>query len=683
MNDARRVHGRELSALNKFSLNVIRIGNEEELFWHVAKNVVGQMGFDDCVIYRVDENGKTLNQVAAIGAKNPRDRKIENALVISIGNGITGSVADTGKPRIVSDLSVEPDYIPDLDPARSEICVPIMCQGAIAGVIDCEDPEENKFNTFHLDVLTTVAAMVGAKLETMQKTALVEDQNRTLKANEVRLREALRVAKLGSWDVDGTGHLFWSPEVFEMFDVYPEDFDGTSASFYRVVHPGDREMVREKTEYAWDNLERYECVHRVVKRCGEVITVRESADVVKGPNGQTVRLIGTVQDITEQTRADELLRRAQRLKAIGQLTGGVAHDFNNLLAVIQAGAEFLKITPDHDAAMVQSILDATKRGADLTHRLLAYARQQSLSPKSLDLVELVGGMRDLLERTLGATIDISVTTSPGLWNVRADPSQLQDAILNLALNARDVMPNGGSLTIACSNTRHEKTQPNTGVGAETGEYVEIAVTDTGMGMSEEVKSNAFEPFYTTKDVGEGSGLGLSMILGFAEQTGGSADIESKVGIGTTVRLLLPKDSRRSDVRTDREEQTPMGKGEIVLLIEDDPNVRKLTSRSLENLGYGVLEAEHAASVRVLLDELPHFDVVLSDVVLPGSTSGPELAQEIKAYNPSVKFVFMSGYPADSAQSFAECGPEFTLLSKPFPRSKLAKTLRDVLDQDRT
>jgi PAS domain S-box-containing protein len=391
------------------------------------------------------------------------------------------------------------------------------------------------------------------------------------------------------------------------------------------------------------------------------------------------RLLALARDVTAQRQAEEQLRQAQRMEAVGQLTGGVAHDFNNLLAIILGNTELLSVKVGEEDPKVQAVIRAATRGSELTQRLLAFSRQQSLRAQATDLEALVSGMSELLIRTLGETIDMQTSAAPGLWDALADPGQVENALLNLALNARDAMPGGGKLTIGCENAHLDEVYLARNPEALAGDYVVLAVSDTGTGMSVEVQSHAFEPFFTTKDVGQGSGLGLSMVHGFAKQSGGHVTMYSQEGQGTTVKLYLPRAEeavRREEASHDQD--APLGRGEVVLVIEDDPDVRDLAVQTLEGLGYRVSGAPDAARARKLLAEGTQVDLVLSDVVLPGGTSGPEFAEETRTIYPDLKIIFMSGYPAGAAKRYSFLGSDKVLLNKPFKRYQLAKALREVL-----
>jgi PAS domain S-box-containing protein len=380
--------------------------------------------------------------------------------------------------------------------------------------------------------------------------------------------------------------------------------------------------------------------------------------------------------VAERQEAEQKLHQAQKMEVVGQLTGGVAHDFNNLLAVIMGNAELLADNPKNAAALVDNITRSAQRGAELTQHLLAFSRKQPLHPRVVNMSDIVAKMRTLLDRTLGTTIEISSQVAPDLWQALADPGQLENALLNLAINARDAMPGGGTLTIRCANTHFDEDDLGQNVEVEAGDYV---MEDTGQGMTANVLEHAFEPFYTTKDVGEGSGLGLSMVYGFSKQSRGHVTIDSKPGRGTTVRLYLP----RTTTETAAQEQTevaefPRGRGETVLVVEDDPDVRELVKVMIDSLGYSVITASTAAAARAAL-ESEDIDLVLSDVVLPGGVNGPTFVREACGPNPGLRVIFMSGYPAGAAGPDSGLGLDDVLINKPFKKKEIAATLHEALN----
>ncbi|MCZ6742210.1 MAG: PAS-domain containing protein [Alphaproteobacteria bacterium] len=387
----------------------------------------------------------------------------------------------------------------------------------------------------------------------------------------------------------------------------------------------------------------------------------------------------TYTDITERKRAEEKLHQAQKMEVMGQLTGGVAHDFNNLLAVIMGNTELLLDEIGHDNEKADAVLRAATRGAELTQRLLSFSRRQPLFPRPVDLGALADGLLDLLKRTLGETIEVSTDIAPGLWLAQADPGQVENALMNLALNARDAMPGGGKLTIACANVALDDDFLAENFEVVADDYVVLAVGDTGTGMAEEVLAHAIEPFYTTKEVGKGSGLGLSMVYGFAKQSRGHVVIDSEEGKGTTVSLYLPRALSDTEARADtRGEEVPTGRGETILVVEDDAEVRNLVESIVDSLGYRVITASTAAAAQTAL-ESQEIDLVFSDVILPGGVNGPDFARHARDRCPNLKVLFMSGYPADSANQDGALGPDAVLLNKPFHKKDIAAALYEALN----
>jgi len=504
-----------------------------------------------------------------------------------------------------------------------------------------------------------------------------------LRESEQRLSLAVQLSKLGHWiwDVASDRCLFCSLEHARLYGLSVERFTeqvATRGQRFAMVHPEDCARV-EASFAALRAGERIELEYRVVTPQQAVRHVREIVEALAGPDGATVQEHGVTQDVTEQKLAEDRLYQAQKMEAVGQLTGGIAHDFNNLLAIIQGNAELLSEELESGKPEVEEILDAVLRGAALTQRLLAYSRRQPLHPLPVHLGRLVIGMAPLLERTLGEAIEVRTRVPDDLWIVTADGGQVESALLNLAINARDAMSAGGRLTVECRNqpldagfvARHPEASP--------GDHVVLSVGDTGSGMSPEVLAHAFEPFFTTKEIGQGSGLGLSMVYGFARQSGGYAAIESEEGRGTTVRLFLPRSGAAMEESAGQaaDGEVPRGRNEMVLLLEDNPAVRALDRRVLVGLGYRVLEAATARQAGSLMAS-GEVDLLLSDVILPGGVSGPQFAEQARRRDPALKVVFMSGYPAESATAGGLLGPDQILLNKPFRRHDLACALRRAL-----
>ena len=384
-------------------------------------------------------------------------------------------------------------------------------------------------------------------------------------------------------------------------------------------------------------------------------------------------------------RAEEMLRQSQKTEAVGKLTGGIAHDFNNLLGVIIGNVEFLldavRDRPDL-AELARDILDSALSGAELTHRLLAFARKQPLQPQIIDLNALLPGQAAMLSRALGEAIKVTTTLAPNLWPTLADPTQIGEVLLNLALNARDSMPHGGRLAIETTNAHLDRQDVAGNTEAGAGDYVVLAVTDTGTGMAPEVIERAMEPFFTTKPVGFGSGLGLSMAYGFARQSGGDLRIYSEVGVGTTIRLYLPRAREDNGAEEAEEAEVPApdpGGSEAILLVDDNTTLRDVTQRHLAALGYHVSTAASGPAGLAILRSGATFDLLFTDVVMPDGLSGYDLAEAARHLQPSLKLLFTTGYARDLSMDADAMRDRWPVLRKPYRRQDLAKAVRAVLD----
>jgi PAS domain S-box-containing protein len=394
-------------------------------------------------------------------------------------------------------------------------------------------------------------------------------------------------------------------------------------------------------------------------------------------------LLAIVRDVTEQKSLQSQVREMQRLDSIGRLTGGIAHDFNNLLAVIMGNIELVRDrlpNGSETGEIADEALDAVRRGAELVRRLLAFARKQHLEPTAVNLNDRLPGIVPMLERTLGEKIRVQVKPAEQLWPARIDATQVDDALVNLAINARDAMRDGGTLTVETDNVILDEDYAAQHIEVVPGKYVMLAVSDTGTGMPPEIVARAFEPFFTTKSEGEGTGLGLSQVFGWVKQSGGHIKIYSELGHGTTVKLYLPRaseDGRRDD-RAAREEVDGHG-SETILLVEDNPHVRRTAVRQLSDLGYSVIEAEQAESALEKIRSGESFDLLLTDVVMPGGMSGYELAAAADGLRPGIKVLFTSGYTELAANGLRRSrkGP---LISKPYSKSDLGRAIRSALDR---
>jgi PAS domain S-box-containing protein len=389
---------------------------------------------------------------------------------------------------------------------------------------------------------------------------------------------------------------------------------------------------------------------------------------------------------TAQLRAtEEMARQAQKMEAVGQLTGGVAHDFNNILQVIVGNLDVIRrLVPAGAGRLQRSVeqaLNGAHQAASLTQRLLAFSRRQPLDPKPIDVNSLVGGMAELLNRSLGETVAVETVRGAGLWKIEADPNALESAILNLAVNARDAMPQGGRLTIETVNAYIDEAYATSHAEVAPGQYVLISVSDTGIGMDSDILARAFEPFFTTKPVGQGTGLGLSQVYGFVKQSGGHVKIYSEVGQGTTVKIYLPRfETTGEESETPAAMPIPEGSSqETVLVVEDEEAVRAYSVDALRDLGYRVIEAANGPAALRLLESAGNIDLLFTDVVLPGGMTGAQLASQVQAVRPQIKVLFTTGYARNAIFHHGRLDKGVQLITKPFTFADLAAKVRDVLD----
>ncbi len=499
------------------------------------------------------------------------------------------------------------------------------------------------------------------------------------------------IARIGSIEVDlATQQAIWSDEMYGLLGLDPKRRDPGVGAFAAALHPDDRALAMDLSARGRRGEEAAPCEYRVVLPDGRLRWLYQLSTILRDPAGKPVRHVATMYDVTERKEAEarrlqleEQLLQSQKMEAVGRLTGGVAHDFNNLLTVVLGNLELVRDEVDRDpeiAKRIDAAAAAGRRGADLTHRLLAFSRRQPLEPVVVEINERIAELVPLLSRTIGEAIDIRQRLAVRPWPVVIDPSQFDNAIMNLAVNARDAMSGGGELVIATENFVVDEHYADQRAELATGNYVRVSVSDTGSGMPPEVVEKAFEPFFTTKGVGKGTGLGLSMVYGFVKQSGGHVSIYSEVGVGTTITMLLPA-TPENRLRIDpRVAQAATLRGtELVLVVEDDLAVRTVAVSFLQALGYKTLEAGTVADGYETFAAHPDIGLILTDVILPGGEDGAALARRARALRPDVKLLFMSGYTEDVVMHGGRLDPGVVLLHKPFTRSQLAEKVRAVID----
>lgn len=515
------------------------------------------------------------------------------------------------------------------------------------------------------------------------------DREMQLRESEARFRAVARATADVIWDWDLKSGLTWWSEGFQtVFGYAPEDIEATYESWVSRLHPEDLEAVWSDIEDAIANRqELWQGQYRFRHQNGSWLHIRDRGYLIFDANGEPSRFVGGMTDITEHLTLAEQLRQAQRLETVGQLTGGVAHDFNNLLTVILGNtellAEQLEAQPNLQAlaTMAQA---AAQRGAELTHRLLAFARRQALAPQVVKVNALLASLDTLLRRTLPSQIALELVQGGGLWDCLIDPAQLEAAILNLCLNARDAMPEGGKLTLETANAHLDQDYAEQHAEVTPGQYVLIAITDTGSGIPPDLLDRVFDPFFTTKTADKGTGLGLSMVYGFVKQSGGHVKLYSEVEQGTTVKLYLPRALQGTEVLPVPSPTTGLPRGrETILVVEDNDLVQAYVDNQLRSLGYQVIAVQTGVEALAVLEQEPAIDLLFTDVMMPGGMNGKQLAEKARQQRQDLSVLYTSGYTENAIVHQGRLDPGVYLLSKPYRLRDLARMVRQALTPRRT
>jgi PAS domain S-box-containing protein len=508
---------------------------------------------------------------------------------------------------------------------------------------------------------------------------------KTLAETRDRAQFALEAAGVGTWESDlATGATRWSQTLEQLHGLPPGGFPGRFDAFVDLIDAEDRQRVSDEVARADREGGDSHLEYRVKWPDGSVHWIAGIGRTLRGADGQPVKAAGIALDITSRKQLEEQFRQSQKMEAIGRLAGGIAHDFNNLLTAIMGYSEMVldRVADQPDiAADVEEIKKAGERASRLTSQLLAFSRRQTIQPRILDLNQVVGDLERMLRRVIGEDIVLEIASAPGLARTKADPSQVEQVLMNLVVNARDAMPRGGRLRIGAANVTLDEAFARHHVSAVPGRYVSLTVTDTGSGMKPEIVARIFEPFFTTKVVGKGTGLGLSTVYGIVKQNNGYVTVDSTPGAGTTFTTYWPE--------VDLPVETPgLGRGpvrtlagtETVLLVEDEAGVRELVRKILVRHGYTVFAARDAADA---IDIEQHYDgplhLLLTDIVMPGM-NGPDLAQRLVRRRPDMQVMYMSGFAHHVAVGFGSVSDRTSFIQKPFSAESLAATVRDCLDR---
>ena len=650
-----------------------------------------------CSVLLLDADGATLRHGAAPSLPMEYARAIDGA---KIGPcvGSCGTAAYRKQPVVVSDIATDPLWVNFRQVAlphglRACWSTPIASQdGSILGTFAVYYRQPRTPDAQHMQLIAHSTHLAGIAIEHDRAKAELRAAEARYRTLVERLPAITYIAELGA---GGPWH-YVSPQIETMLGFSPAEWISDPTNWVNHIHPDDREVALAAEKLFQKTHELFQAEYRVFARDGRLLWFRDEG-VLLQTDGERLLMQGVMYDITEHKRLEDQLRHSQKMEAVGQLAGGVAHDFNNLLMLIQAHNEHLRdrLAADDPARKdALEIENAVTRAASLTGQLLAFSRKQVLRPKLLDLNAVLADVAKMLHRLIGENIDVKVVPAPSLGRVKADPGQMEQVILNLAVNSRDAMRHGGRLTIETCDVELDENDSRNLEGAPPGKYVMLTVSDTGEGMDTETQAHIFEPFFTTKAPGKGTGLGLATVYGVVKQSDGWIWVDSKPGRGTTFRIHLPRVVESQVEGCEAEESSraqlasrtmpdlgakPKGT-ETVLVVEDQDGIRDIVGESLRRNGYKVLIAvDGDEALKLASTYADPIHLLVTDLVMP-NIGGRELAQRLTQLRPRMKVLYMSGYSEHAALNNEVIDPPSDVLQKPFSLDALARNVRSALDQ---
>ena len=702
--EAMREYARALKALNRIGSTVasgLDVGAIVRTFTDAATQLTGaQFG----AFFWVDAAGQqyTLYASSAPGraAAFPLSRDSPIVAPIFRGERVL-RVDDVLKHPVPGRAAHTREAASDV---RSYLAVPVISRtGEVHGGLFFGHTDPGRFTERHEIVVGGIAAQAAVVLDNsqlfqtaQQATLRLQQLNDTLELKVTERTTQLHKSELqfqqlvagvvdyAIYMLDPKGYIVsWNPGAERIKGYSAQEIIGRNFSQFYTEEDRANGMPQRALATA-EREGKYEAEAWRVRKDGTRFWANVLIDAIRGPDGSLIGFAKVTRDMTERRAMQEQLHQSQKMEAIGQLTGGVAHDFNNLLTVILGNLETIWRELPNDGGRLRRAVDQATRGAQraatLTQQLLAFSRRQPLNPKPTDVNRLMSGFSDLVRRTLSEDISIETVLGGGLWRIEVDAHQLESALLNLAVNSRDAMPEGGKLTIETANVRLDEQYASQYADIKPGQYVVICVSDTGVGMTREVMARAFDPFFTTKPLGSGTGLGLSQVFGFVKQSGGHVKLYSEVGQGTTIKVYLPRlICDVTLVEAEPAPPVPTGRStETILVVEDDEDVRRYSTECLRELGFSIFEAASGSVALRVLDHHPEINLLFTDVGLPG-INGRQLVDEARRRRPGLRVLFTTGYARNAIVHHGRLDPGLQLLTKPFTRAQLASRVRDVLD----
>jgi PAS domain S-box-containing protein len=674
-----------MSDVNKL---IVRERDPQALLQGACRIVVERGGLLMAWIGLEPQAGAGLQVAAHAGASSDTLAIVEQMFRDpALGCVFTLRALELGELAVCNDIQHDPRTSPWRDAAlargyRSMVSLPLTLSGRLVGTFNLYASEPGFFDADELRLLDELAADVGFALEVSERELERHRAESALRASEERFRELAETIEDVFWVSEpATGRLLYvSPAYEQVWGRSRHTLYDSPKDWFLAVHPEDRDIAAGEGDATLDGIGA-DREYRILRPDGEVRWIRDRAFKVRSESGEVVREVGVARDLTERRRLEDQLRRSQTLEATGQLAAGVAHDFNNILTVILGGCEVTEAALEAESPArldVRQMAEAARRGASLTRQLLAFTRQQAISPTVLDLKAHLRGVVGILRRTIPESIALDVVADDNQWPVLMDPAQVDQVVLNLAVNARDAMPEGGSLTIRVDDVSFDAARCAGRLGLQPGDYVRLAVIDSGHGMDAETLARLFEPFFTTKSEDRGTGLGMPSVYGIVKQNRGYIEVASDVGQGTRVEIYLPRAAALQSPAAAESARPVAGHG-TVLLVEDNELVRRVTRRMLESLGYRVLEASDPVSALAESDRMgEEIDLLLTDVVMPGM-DGMALAESIRARRPHVRTLCMSGYAPGNLFDAGGIVPDAQpYLQKPFELHALATAVRKAL-----